>query len=66
MDPLTDAASASGSGVDVIKMNQYLCTQTTCPPVIGSVVVYFDASHLTATYARTLTGYLDEKIAALT
>jgi hypothetical protein len=47
-------------------MNQYLCTQTTCPPVIGSVVVYFDASHLTATYARTLTGYLDEKIAALT
>lgn len=66
MDPLTDAASASGSGVDVIKMNQYLCTQTTCPPVIGSVVVYFDASHLTATFARTLTGYLDKKIAALT
>ena len=29
-----------------------------CPAAIGGVPVYFDATHLTTTYARTLAPYL--------
>ena len=33
-----------------------------CPPVIGNVVVYRDAHHLTATYARTLAPALGRRL----
>jgi peptidoglycan/LPS O-acetylase OafA/YrhL len=36
----------------------YICAAAVCPAAIGHVVVYFDGSHLTATYARTIAPYL--------
>lgn len=56
------AAAAGVQGVHVIDMTKYFCTKTKCPAVIGGVTVYFDASHMTATYSSTLTPYLDRKI----
>jgi peptidoglycan/LPS O-acetylase OafA/YrhL len=65
MDPLEQAArNLSAPGIRTVDMLRYFCTQTRCPAVIGSVVTYFDASHMTATYARTLAPYLDEPISA--
>jgi peptidoglycan/LPS O-acetylase OafA/YrhL len=60
MDPLEQAARETPlPGISTINMQRYFCTDTRCPAVIGSVVTYFDASHMTATYARTLAPYLD-------
>lgn len=59
IDPLADAARVSKSPeVEVVDMTKYFCAGGVCPAVIGTEVVYFDSSHLTATYARSLSGYL--------
>ncbi|MDO2936050.1 acyltransferase family protein [Paeniglutamicibacter sulfureus] len=63
LDPLATAAQeANFPFVSTIDMTEYFCDDETCPAVIGSVVPYFDASHLTATFARTLTDQLERKI----
>lgn len=36
----------------------YFCEDGKCYRVIGGVVVYFDGSHISATYARTLAPYM--------
>lgn len=41
--------------VDVIDINNWVCPDAdACAPVVGNVLVWRDAQHLTATYARTL------------
>jgi hypothetical protein len=40
----------------LVNLNDAVCPDTTCAPVIGRVLVYRDESHLTATYARSLAG----------
>lgn len=65
MDPQFDAATAlSLPGITPIDVTPYLCTPTVCPAVIGTVVAYFDKSHMTATYARSLAPYLEAEILA--
>ena len=61
MDPLTDAAREQR--VPVVDLDDLLCPGGTCQPAIGGVVTFFDASHLTATYARTLAPALRDRIA---
>ncbi|MDQ6642477.1 MAG: acyltransferase, partial [Actinomycetota bacterium] len=39
-------------------LNNHICGPRRCTAVTGGVVTYFDASHLTATYATTLAPYL--------
>jgi peptidoglycan/LPS O-acetylase OafA/YrhL len=64
MDPLYVAASTLGDPhVAVVSMDDLLCPRGTCLPVIGTVVTYFDASHLTAAYAMTLAPTLSTRIA---
>ena len=64
-DPLYDVAVELGlPGVATIDTTPFLCTETTCPAVIGSVVVYFDASHMTATYSRTTARFIEADILA--
>jgi len=41
-------------GVTTIDPTPWFCTATACPVIVGNVLVYRDASHLTATYARLL------------
>jgi hypothetical protein len=42
-----------------------LCGRTTCRAVIGRLLVYRQTGHLTATFAKTLAGWLDEQLPAL-
>ncbi|MFF1632886.1 acyltransferase family protein [Leifsonia sp. NPDC058248] len=58
---LSDAparAAARTPGVSSIDLSSRYCTPTECPMVVGNVVVYYDPTHLTATYDRTLGPYL--------
>lgn len=41
-----------------VDMNPWLCPTEMCPPVIGNVLVWRQGSHITATYAKTLTPIL--------
>jgi peptidoglycan/LPS O-acetylase OafA/YrhL len=40
--------------VTTIDPTPWFCTTTTCPVIVGNVLVYRDASHVTATYSRLL------------
>lgn len=57
------------SNVIFADLTDYFCNETTCPPVIGNVIVYRDTHHITATYAKTLApalkGPLEEALANL-
>ncbi len=44
--------------VPLIDMNQWICPQESCSPVIGGVITYRDSHHITATYAQTLAPFL--------
>ena len=62
VDPLPEAASRV-EGAGVVDLTEYFCTEDFCPAVIGNAVVYRDASgHLSATYARSLTPFLEEDL----
>ena len=64
-DPLYDAATALAlPGSLTMATRQFFCTATICPAVIGTVVTYFDASHMTATYARTVAPFVEAGILA--
>ena len=42
----------------LVDLTDHICGPTVCSAVTGGVITYFDASHLTATYAATLAPYL--------
>jgi hypothetical protein len=48
----------------VVDLTNWICHPVVCPAVVGGVIVYFDQSHLTATYAATLAPYLDPAVDA--
>lgn len=63
MDPLASAAEEmKRRNVRVLDPTEYFCPSDVCPAVIGETVVYFDASHITATYARSLAPALSKDI----
>ncbi|MBB3018707.1 peptidoglycan/LPS O-acetylase OafA/YrhL [Microvirga lupini] len=49
--------------VKILDFSEYFCDNTHCPVMIGGVLVYRDSHHMTATYSRTLSGPLQEKLA---
>ncbi|MFF2269702.1 acyltransferase family protein [Cellulosimicrobium cellulans] len=54
-DPLAEAAEADTSGlVTVLDLNDTICPEGFCSPVIGGVITYFDHGHLSATFASTM------------
>jgi peptidoglycan/LPS O-acetylase OafA/YrhL len=65
MDPLFAAATAADlPGISTLATRQFLCTDTICPAVIGTIVAYFDASHMTATFSRTTAPFIEPAILA--
>ncbi|OUZ07290.1 hypothetical protein BHE97_17470 [Aeromicrobium sp. PE09-221] len=56
-------APAERSDVPVVRTRDLFCRDGECPTVIGNVIVYRDAHHITATYARTLGPILAERLA---
>ncbi len=41
-------------GVHFVDTSDYFCDATTCPPVIGNVIVYMDDNHISGTYMATV------------
>jgi peptidoglycan/LPS O-acetylase OafA/YrhL len=56
--------TAGGGRAALVDLTRYYCTDTTCPAVIGGVLVYRDTSHITGTWAKTLEPYLDQQLRA--
>lgn len=58
-DPLVEATeSFERRTARTVDLTDRFCRRGTCPAVIGGVVVYFDGSHVTATYNATVAPYL--------
>lgn len=53
------------ANLHLVDMNDAICGPETCGPVVGNIVVFRDTHHLTATYARALAPYLEERIIAV-
>ncbi|MBF4613288.1 acyltransferase family protein [Curtobacterium sp. VKM Ac-1376] len=56
------AFRAAGGQAAVIDLSDHYCTDTTCPAVIGGVLVYRDTTHITATWAASLEPYLERAL----
>jgi peptidoglycan/LPS O-acetylase OafA/YrhL len=52
-------------GVPLIDLNEYLCDDDWCPPIIGNTLVYRDSHHLTAAISADLAGVLGERLRPL-
>jgi hypothetical protein len=50
-----DRLSDRPAGVYFLDTSNYFCDATTCPPVIGNVIVYMDDNHISGTYMKTVT-----------
>lgn len=62
-DRLAAAAVAMhDSRVRVIDLTDAFCDPDRCHSLIGGVVVYFDGSHLTATFSRTLGQFIAQRL----
>ena len=62
---LSDAAAKAAQkteGVSLVDLNRFYCSPTECPLVIGNVAAYYDPTHITATFSRTLGPYLREQL----
>jgi hypothetical protein len=58
-DPMITAVKVLGSShVHLLNLTSQFCSNAVCPPFIGGVVVYFDMSHVTTTYSRSLAPFL--------
>jgi hypothetical protein len=58
----SEASAASKAGAQFVDIIPWLCTPTTCPPVVENFDVYSDSSHLTAAYATSLVPVLSEAL----
>ncbi|MGQ1799082.1 acyltransferase family protein [Kocuria oceani] len=52
-NPLEEVA-ARHEDLHSVDLTDRLCTETTCPGVIGNIQVYMDLDHVTSTYGETL------------
>jgi hypothetical protein len=57
-------AAAEVPGATYVDMTRFYCQDGICPAVIGGVNVYRDKHHLTTTYTRTMTPYLERELRA--
>jgi peptidoglycan/LPS O-acetylase OafA/YrhL len=65
--PAFDAQAAAVRQVPrarLVDVTSFYCDPDGCPPVIGNVLVYRDTTHITASFAATLSPYLESAIVA--
>jgi hypothetical protein len=48
------AADAKAAGFPVVDPLPWICAPTTCPAIVGNLLVYRDDTHLTATFSAWL------------
>ena len=63
-DDLFAEAENLPASFELVDLSDAICGPEACAPVVGNVVVYRDASHLTASYVRTLTPMLEAAMRA--
>ncbi len=66
-DSMADEAPYEGlddvaDNVSFIDLTDRLCDGDECPPVIGNVLVYWDGSHMTATFMRSMAPVLEPRL----
>lgn len=61
-DEPAEKAAATATGATFVDPTPWLCPGTRCSPIIGKYAVYFDWSHITATYAAYLSGVMGTKL----
>ncbi|QIK73065.1 hypothetical protein G7070_13335 [Propioniciclava coleopterorum] len=49
-----DTAADAGTSVTRVDLSDLYCDEDLCHPVVGGVPVYWDADHITGTFARSL------------
>jgi peptidoglycan/LPS O-acetylase OafA/YrhL len=59
-DPVAEADLPDN--VTTMDLTAYVCPSGECDAVVGNVLVFWDHSHMTATYARTLTPMVEEAL----
>ena len=65
-EPADDAVQrVADPAINFLDLNRPHLRGETCAAVNGGVITYFDTSHLTATYAKTLAPYLGSPLAQL-
>lgn len=57
-----EKAAAQKHGASIVDVLPAFCAESKCPPVIEGRVVYFDNSHITATYAVAVVPFLEQKL----
>jgi len=64
----TDPASVADlpDNVTLVDLTEYVCPGGRCDAVIGNVLVFWDYSHMTATYSATLGPVMDEALRGAT
>jgi peptidoglycan/LPS O-acetylase OafA/YrhL len=58
----SEAAAATAAGAQVVNMDNYICGQSECGPIIGRTLLYRDSNHLTMTFVKTLEPILWAKL----
>jgi hypothetical protein len=53
-----EEAAAKADKALYVDPTKWICTTTTCSPIVGNFVVYYDAYHFSCTYAAYLSGVL--------
>ncbi|WEV78888.1 acyltransferase family protein [Janibacter cremeus] len=62
-DPLVEAAkNLDHENVGHVSFDDLVCSSDRCRGVTGGVITYYDSSHLSATYVRTMAPYMAEPI----
>lgn len=56
------AEQMSAKGITRIKLRDYFCDATLCYPLVGSVIVYRDYSHVSADYSRALAPFIEAQL----
>jgi len=57
-----EEAADAVRGAEFVDLTSFYCRGGTCPAVIGGVNVYRDTHHLTTTYTKTMTPYLEREL----
>ena len=61
---LLERKVAMAEKVTLIEPQMWLCPSSPCPVILNNILIYLDASHMTATFSQTLSGKLGRAIAA--
>lgn len=60
--PPYEAVPNMPANTSFVDLSDFFCTETTCPPVVGNVLVYMDDNHVSDTYMATLAPIVQQKL----